>query len=101
MPQRHASGLLPFLVSSLLSAAAAGNLAADEVSFARFDRRANAGERLNVVFFGCSLTWGANATDPQKPHVLEIEPALAAPGDELRLESICVAGRRAGVTRLD
>jgi lysophospholipase L1-like esterase len=29
------------------------------------DRRAKAGERLNVVFFGASLTWGANATDPQ------------------------------------
>jgi lysophospholipase L1-like esterase len=33
-------------------------------SFADFDRRAKAGERLNVVFFGASLTWGANATDP-------------------------------------
>lgn len=34
-------------------------------SFEEFDRRAHAGERLNVVFFGASLTWGANATDPQ------------------------------------
>src|SRR5258707_8493849 len=33
-------------------------------SFADFDRRAKAGERLNVVFFGASLTWGANASDP-------------------------------------
>lgn len=33
-------------------------------SFAHFDRRAQAGEKLNVVFFGASLTWGANATDP-------------------------------------
>ncbi len=32
-------------------------------SFADFDRRATAGERLQVVFFGASLTWGANATD--------------------------------------
>ncbi len=32
--------------------------------FPRFDRRAKAGERLSVVFFGASLTWGANATDP-------------------------------------
>ena len=31
--------------------------------FAAFDRRAKAGERLNVVFFGASLTWGANASD--------------------------------------
>ena len=34
-------------------------------AFADFDRRAKAGERLNVVFFGASLTWGANASDPQ------------------------------------
>ena len=34
-------------------------------SFAGFDQRAKAGERLNVVFFGASLTWGANASDPQ------------------------------------
>jgi lysophospholipase L1-like esterase len=33
--------------------------------FADFDRRAQAGEHLSVVFFGASLTWGANATDPQ------------------------------------
>ena len=34
-------------------------------SFEDFDRRAREGERLNVVFFGASLTWGANASDPQ------------------------------------
>jgi len=34
-------------------------------SFESFDQRARDGERLNVVFFGASLTWGANATDPQ------------------------------------
>jgi lysophospholipase L1-like esterase len=34
-------------------------------SFGDFDRRAREGERLNVVFFGASLTWGANASDPQ------------------------------------
>ncbi len=33
-------------------------------SFENFDARAKAGERLNVVFFGASLTWGANASDP-------------------------------------
>jgi lysophospholipase L1-like esterase len=31
--------------------------------FADFDARAKEGRRLNVVFFGASLTWGANATD--------------------------------------
>jgi lysophospholipase L1-like esterase len=34
-------------------------------SFARFDWRAKVGEKLNVVFFGGSLTWGTNASDPQ------------------------------------
>lgn len=33
--------------------------------FGDFDRRAAAGETLNVVFLGGSLTWGAQATDPQ------------------------------------
>ena len=32
-------------------------------SFAEFDQRAKRGERLTVVFFGASLTWGANASD--------------------------------------
>ena len=39
---------------------------ASAASFADFDRRARAGERLSVVFFGASLTWGANASDPQQ-----------------------------------
>lgn len=33
--------------------------------FADFDRRAHDGARLSVVFLGGSLTWGAQATDPQ------------------------------------
>lgn len=33
--------------------------------FEDFDRRARAGEPLNVVFFGGSLTWGANSSNPQ------------------------------------
>jgi len=33
--------------------------------FAEFDRRARAGDHLNIVFLGGSLTWGANASDPQ------------------------------------
>ncbi|MDA0840579.1 MAG: SGNH/GDSL hydrolase family protein [Planctomycetota bacterium] len=33
-------------------------------SFDDFERRAKAGEHLTVVFFGASLTWGANASDP-------------------------------------
>jgi lysophospholipase L1-like esterase len=35
-------------------------------SMAEFDRRARAQEPLTVVFFGGSLTWGANASDPQR-----------------------------------
>jgi lysophospholipase L1-like esterase len=36
----------------------------DAGSFAGFDRRAQRGERMKIVFFGASLTWGANASDP-------------------------------------
>ena len=32
-------------------------------SFSALDARARAGEPITVVFFGASLTWGANATD--------------------------------------
>src|SRR5689334_1200465 len=35
-------------------------------SFGEFDRRATEGQALTVVFFGGSLTWGANASDPQR-----------------------------------
>ena len=38
----------------------------DAADFGIFDQRARAGERLNVVFFGASLTWGANASDPMQ-----------------------------------
>jgi lysophospholipase L1-like esterase len=51
----------------LVALCAAGALPAraGATGFADFDRKAKAGERLNVVFFGSSLTWGANASDPQ------------------------------------
>ncbi|MET0263123.1 MAG: SGNH/GDSL hydrolase family protein, partial [Rariglobus sp.] len=39
--------------------------ASAQAEFGSFDRRAQAGEALNVVFLGGSLTWGAQATDPQ------------------------------------
>lgn len=38
--------------------------ALNAASFADFDARARSGERLNVVYFGASLTYSANATDP-------------------------------------
>lgn len=40
--------------------------ASDSASFADFDQKAKAGGPVSVVFFGGSLTWGANASDPQK-----------------------------------
>lgn len=54
--------LTPTLLLVLLSGMASACFAASP-SFADFDRRAKRGERLTVVFFGASLTWGANATD--------------------------------------
>ena len=38
----------------------------------------------------------ATGLDPARTHTLEIEPVLAS-GEELRLESICVAGKEAAV----
>ncbi len=35
-------------------------------SYSDFDQRARRGERLTVVFLGGSLTWGAQATNPQE-----------------------------------
>ena len=36
----------------------------DAASFAEFDARARAGENLTVAYFGCSLMWSANASEP-------------------------------------
>jgi len=36
------------------------------MNFHTFHQRAASGERLTIAFFGASLTWGANATDPQR-----------------------------------
>src|SRR5690606_9130062 len=41
------------------------SLASVGAEFSSFDRRAINGEQLSVVFLGGSLTWGAQATDPQ------------------------------------
>lgn len=41
-----------------------GSLFGKEASFADLDARAKAGEKLTVAFFGGSLTWSANATEP-------------------------------------
>lgn len=39
-------------------------MAAEPTTFASFNERAEKGDNLNVIFFGGSLTWGANASDP-------------------------------------
>ena len=44
--------------------AMASGLLAEEASFARFDAKAKRGDALSVVFFGGSLTYSANASDP-------------------------------------
>jgi len=39
-------------------------MASEPSSIRSFAKQANSGSHLNVVFFGGSLTWGANASDP-------------------------------------
>src|SRR5580698_2044882 len=56
---------MKLLIATYVALSIASVAAAGEPSFADFDRRARAGEPLSVVFFGASLTWGANASDPQ------------------------------------
>jgi len=57
-------GFLKMIIRLVFVAALFGWNGARAASFADFDARARAGQRLNVVFFGASLTWGANATEP-------------------------------------
>lgn len=45
---------------------ATANVCWGAASFAEFDARAKAGERLTVCFFGGSLTWSANASEPNR-----------------------------------
>ena len=56
----------PALLVAIAALTTTALIAADNLtggSFADLDRRGKAGEPLTVVFFGASLTWGANATD--------------------------------------
>lgn len=57
---------LPILMACVAVCFAQADVAPRRVSFADFDRRAKAGEPISVVFFGGSLTWGANSSDPQR-----------------------------------
>ena len=56
--------LLP--VSLLLASSFAAAEPPCAASFADFDRRAREGAELSVAFFGGSLTWSANASDPDR-----------------------------------
>jgi len=58
-------GPIGALIVGMALAGLCGNAAAAAPGgFPVFHARARAGERLTVVFFGASLTWGANASDP-------------------------------------
>lgn len=58
-------GLFCVIATATLLATTVATANGASPDFADFDHRARCGERLSVVFFGASLTWGANATDPQ------------------------------------
>lgn len=68
IPRRACTVAAGAALAAMLAAigAASGPTTQPTASFAEFDRRARAGERLDVVFFGASLTWGANASDPNR-----------------------------------
>ena len=90
--------------------AAAGLVAAAQphppASFPDFDRRAKAGETLTVVFFGGSLTWSANASDPNRTGFRgRVADALEAryPAARFRFRDAAIGGTGSmlGVFRLD
>jgi hypothetical protein len=55
--------VLSAIAGTVLVASTALAAEAQRGSFAAFDARAKAGVRLNVVFFGPSLTWGTLVFD--------------------------------------
>ena len=101
--------ILPALFAALLGAAAPARAAAEAAraaSFADFDRRAKAGETLSVVFFGGSLTWSANASDPNRTGFRgRVAQALEAryPAARFRFHDAAIGGTGStlGVFRLD
>ena len=75
-------------------------------SFAGFDARAKAGARLNVIFFGASLTWSANASDPVETSYRAVmrdrfEAHYPAAHFRFRDSAIGGTGSQLGVFRLD
>ena len=57
--------LASLLVCALLGGVSCLHAEVVPTGFAEFDQKARAGEKLTVVFFGASLTWGAVASDPE------------------------------------
>ncbi len=55
---------LLFATASIASAKSSIEPRSPSASFSDFDRRARQGQHLSVVFFGASLTWGANSSNP-------------------------------------
>ncbi len=75
-------------------------------SFAELDRRGKLGEPLTVVFFGASLTWGANATDQAHTSYRALVADLLAkryPKAPLRCHDAAIGGTgsQLAVFRLD
>ncbi|XHR29832.1 MAG: SGNH/GDSL hydrolase family protein [Chthoniobacteraceae bacterium] len=53
------------LIMAILCLSGIFGRAATPLSVRQFDEKARRGKPVSVVFFGGSLTWGANASDPQ------------------------------------
>ena len=99
------------ILAALIAGTFAGATMAKSLSFKDFDKRARAGEKLTVAFFGASLTRGANATDQSttsyravmarhfqakypKAHFTFIDGAIGGTGSDLgvfRLQRDCLA----------
>lgn len=103
MKLRTACALAGLAFLLLASTLVAGARAA---SFTEFDRKAKAGDRLNVVFFGASLTWGANASDPVETSYRAVmrdrfEQHYPAAHFRFRDSAIGGTGSQLGAFRLD
>lgn len=79
MMMRKVQRVLSALMGVVLLASTALAAEAKPGSFAEFDRRAGAGEHLNVVFFGASLTWGANDNRHRAVYYGAVLPPLTQP----------------------
>ena len=94
----------PLLALALFAATAAAEPRA--ASFADLDRRAREGAELSVAFFGGSLTWSANASDPDRTG---FRPLVAEhlrskyPAARFRFHDAAIGGTGStlGVFRLD